>query len=188
MKRLEAAIKARVDFPASDLARLKEEFVEKKLPKGELLLPMGKVCRSLFFIEEGLARSFYYGDSGTDVSLWFFREGEFLTNSESFFQQKPSIYNIELLEDARLYEISHQRLEQLFEELHLIERFGRLLAIEMLGEMIQRWHAMQFKSAKERYDFMLERYPDLFQRLRLGDIASFLGIRPETLSRIRAKH
>ncbi len=175
-----------VNLPDDVLAEMLLAFTPTHLPKGTQILQQGKTCKKLFYIEKGLARSYYYNDKGKDVTVWFFSDNNIMVSVESFFQQKPSLYHMELLEDSTLYYIDYQKLQQLFDQYHGIERFGRLLAIQLLTDVVEKLNAIQFQTAKERYHFLIEKYPDIAYRAPLGHIASYLGITQETLSRIRA--
>lgn len=176
-----------VDFSEDELCQIISNFKIRTLKKGSSLAKLGVVCNTLYFIEKGVARSYYYNREGKDITAWFFNEGGFMTSVESFFQQKPSAYHIELLEDCVLYSISKVDLELLFEKYHRMECFGRKLVIKLLGDMMGKLNAIQFQTAKERYHFMIHEYPDLYYRVPLGHIASYLGITQETLSRIRGR-
>ncbi|MCM4167781.1 Fumarate and nitrate reduction regulatory protein [Arenibacter antarcticus] len=177
-----------VDFPEEDLDQILSSFTKKVLNKNTLLAKAGVVCNTLYYMEKGVARSYYTNAEGKDITAWFFNEGNFMTSLESFFQQKNSAYHLELLEDSLLYSISKDDLDQLFQKFPSMERFGRKLVIKLLGDMMGKLNAIQFQTAKERYHFMINEYPDLYFRVPLGHIASYLGITQETLSRIRAKN
>ncbi len=184
--KLEDHLLSIVDFSEDELYQIVSKFKIRTLEKGSSLAKSGVVCDTLYFIEKGVARSYYYNAEGKDITAWFFNEGGFMTSVESFFQQKASAYHIELLEDSILYCISKVDLELLFEKYHRMERFGRKLVIKLLGDMMGKLNAIQFQTAKERYHFMIHEYPNLYYRVPLGHIASYLGITQETLSRIRA--
>ena len=175
-----------VSLPDNALAEMLSAFTPINLPKGTQILQQGKTCKKLFYIEKGLARSYYYNEKGKDVTVWFFSDNNIMVSVESFFQQTPSLYHMELLEDSTLYFSDYQKLQELFDKYHSIERFGRLLATQLLTDVVEKLNAIQFQTAKERYNFLIEKYPDIAYRAPLGHIASYLGITQETLSRIRA--
>lgn len=185
--RLKEHLLSIVEFPEEDLQDILSSFTMEILEKNTTLAKAGVICNTLYYIEKGVARSYYYNAEGKDITAWFFNEGNFLTSLESFFQQKNSAYHIELLEDSHLYSISKENMEHLFHKYPLMERFGRKLVIKLFGDMMGKLNAIQFQTAKERYHFMINEYPNLYYRVPLGHIASYLGITQETLSRIRAK-
>ncbi len=174
-------------LPDDILLEVKEKFIKKEFSKGDKIIEQGKVCKYLYFIEHGLARSYYINEKGKDITVWFFAENNVMTGVESFFQRKPSMYEMEFLENSIVYAISYQNLNLLFDKYHELERFGRLLSIRLLTEVVDKLIAMQFQSAKERYQFMINKFPNISYRAPLGHIASYLGITQETLSRIRAQ-
>ena len=94
---------------------------------------------------------------------------------------------MESLEDTVAYTITLDRLNSLFDKYHEIERFGRLFTMEMMVQLTEKVKDLQFRSAEERYNILLEKHPSVIQRAPLGKIASYLGITQQSLSRIRAK-
>ncbi len=176
-----------VSFPEKEMQIIRGAFKKITLKKGHVLLQEGAICKQLYFLEKGLARSYYANDKGKEITVWFFKENSFLVGMDSFFNQIPSTHTTELLEDCTLYAISYEKMHQLFDAYHLMERFGRIIITQMMCTMLDRLNAIQFQTARERYDFMLKKYPKIVSRAPLGTIASYLGITQETLSRIRSK-
>jgi len=166
------------------LAAFEKEFFNK----GELILQKDKICKKFYFVHHGLARSFYINENGKDITVWFFNSNSFLTAVESFFEQTPSYYNIQALEDTEVFSITYGKLLQLFDKYHCMEKFGRILSIKMINLLSEKLNSIQFQTAEGRYKYMLKKYPDIANQAPLGHIASYLGITQETLSRIRAKH
>jgi CRP-like cAMP-binding protein len=160
---------------------------KEELPKKRLLHDEGQICQRIYFVEKGLVRAFYYKDDGKDITDWFAPENSFITAVDSFFQQKPSRYFLELLEDSVLYSLTYTELESLYNTDPQLERLGRLILLEVFEKSVNRTIALQFQTAQERYQSFAQTYPTLLQRAPLGHIASFLGITQETLSRVRAR-
>ncbi|TWF40493.1 CRP-like cAMP-binding protein [Chitinophaga polysaccharea] len=158
---------------------------KKELPKGYQLVRAGTVCRHVYFVEKGLTRTFY-SKEGKDVTDWISVEKTFATSIVSFITGLPDIRSIELLEPSVLWAIGHDDLQQLYDANHEIERFGRLLVSHGLVQMQQRFDDLHFATARERYQKLIAQHPSIIQRVPLGMVASYLGITPETLSRIRA--
>ncbi|CAM1367240.1 Crp/Fnr family transcriptional regulator [Tenacibaculum xiamenense] len=103
------------------------------------------------------------------------------------FQQKKSKYNIESIEEVDAFAISINELEKIFKTEPKFERFGRLFMQQLFVELVERVDDLQLHSAKERYQTLLSKKPHLFLRVPSKYIASFLGMTPETLSRMRGK-
>ena len=156
-----------------------------EVKKGEFLFEEGSICHQVFFIEKGLARIYYYSNSGKEITSWFFEENSFFTAIDSFYYHKPTRVFCETLEDSVIYSIKYSELEDLINKEH-----GARLAFYVLYELMKRMTdfivSIKFQSAEDRYNNMLKDYPSIFQRVSLGYIASYLGITQETLSRIRA--
>ena len=152
--------------------------------KNTLLLQNGEVCHEFHFLQSGLARVFYYKD-GKDVTAWFASEGQIASAIDSLFTGLPSMYNIEILEDAKVWSLQYRKLEPVFEKHPQVERLGRLLVTQNYLLLDERMKLFAFCSAEERYERLIIQIPAIFQRVKLGYVASYLGISQEHLSRIR---
>ncbi|HXL58356.1 MAG TPA: Crp/Fnr family transcriptional regulator [Chitinophagaceae bacterium] len=157
-----------------------------ELPKGRTLIHANTICENAYFIEQGLARTYYY-KNGKDVTDWLAAENSFVVSIVSFLTQQPDRRIVELLEPSLLWAIPHKKLEELYNRYHEIERFGRLLVSHGLILVQQRFDDLHFATAPERYKKLLQENPTFIQRVPLSMIASYLGISQETLSRIRSK-
>jgi CRP-like cAMP-binding protein len=153
--------------------------------KGYKLIHEGQFSDELFFILEGAAKAYYVKD-GKLITDWFAFENEFICAINSFFLFIPSPHYIELLEDSTLVMIKRNDMMNLCDKHHDIERLGRISTTKTMLQLQQRVVSLQFETAHQRYLNLLAQYPKIEQRASLGDIASFLGITQETLSRIRA--
>lgn len=154
-------------------------------PKHHILHHEDTVCNDLYLIKTGIARAFYYKD-GQDITAHFAFEKTTITAIDSFIQRKRSRYNIELLEDATLAKVSHKDLYGLLEKKPEYEKFVRIYLEQIYVDLAERVEDLVFNTAKERYNKLLAKYPEILQRVNLKHIASYVGITPETLSRIRA--
>ena len=149
------------------------------------ILVSGQTCNYLYFITKGCLRSFYVDPKGVEHIYQIRMDNNWISDLESFFSQKPSKYNIEALEDSELLRISFERMEQLYVEIPALERYFRILFQKAYINALHRLNATMWESALDRYNDMLKEHPDMFQRVPLIYIASYLGITPESLSRIR---
>lgn len=173
-------------LPQSSIDKILKEITLISLPKAHLLFSEGKIDRNIYFIKKGIARAFFY-HNGNDVSFWFGREGETILSMRTYVDLSPGYENIELLEDCELYKFNfNPYLQSLFDEDIHIANWGRKYAEKELMKTERNFMSRQFKTASERYAELLEKHPDLIQRVQLGHIASYLGITQVTLSRIRA--
>lgn len=164
------------------------QFVKQDCSKAALLHQTGNIARALYFIEKGLIRIFYHNDLGKDITYGFYLESDFVTIPESFYTQTASKYNMEMLEEGLVYSISYTGLNQLLSDFPQIQRLENKTLQNFLLKAGERIVALQFQTARQRYDTMMEKQPDIIMRAPLGTIASYLGITQETLSRIRNKN
>jgi CRP-like cAMP-binding protein len=149
------------------------------------LLVTGQVCEYLYFINKGCLRSFYIDAKGVEHIYQIRMDNSWISDLKSFFSQSPSKYNIEALEDSSLLRISYERFEQLLIELPRLERYFRILFQKAYINALERLNSTMWETAMDRYNEMLKENPEIFQRVPLVYIASYLGITPESLSRIR---
>ena len=156
----------------------------KYFKKGELLSKEGEFSDELYYIAKGGARAYYLYD-GKTVTDWFAFENDFISSIVSFFLDVPSQHQIEMLEDCTMMVLTRGEVDMLCDAHHDFERLGRLSVTKTMMQLQQRFVSIQFKSSRERYESLLEKFPKIEQRAPLGDIASYIGITQETLSRIR---
>lgn len=171
-----------------DLRLAKDSWTLRAIPRHEFFNFRNSVCQYVGFIVSGLFRV-YYVDPATDLehNVAFIPEGVFLTSLKSLLTQEVCPYYIAALEDAELLVISVGQLHKLYEQSYGWERFGRLLAEQYLVVQQAKAEAMLFQTAEERYMALLAQFPNVTNRVSLGHIASYLGIKGPSLSRIRAQ-
>jgi CRP-like cAMP-binding protein len=186
MEKFFQAISRFMHLSAEGREALTSVLIPLDLPRGRTLIRASTICEYLYFIEEGLARTFYI-KNGKDVTDWLAGENSFVVSIISFLTQQPDRRSVELLERSVLWALSYKELEQLYEQSHEIERLGRLLVSHGLILVQQRFDDLHFATAQERYQKLLYQNPSFIQRVPLHMIASYLGITQETLSRIRSQ-
>jgi CRP-like cAMP-binding protein len=160
-------------------------FEPISIKKKKDLLEPGEVCTYTYFIVKGCLRSYYVDAKGNEHIYQIRLDNSWISDLESFFSQRPSKYYIETLEDSELLCISFDRLERLYIEVPALERYFRILFQKAYINALERLNATMWESAVDRYNAMLKEHSDIFQRVPLIYIASYLGITPESLSRIR---
>ncbi|WP_420573871.1 Crp/Fnr family transcriptional regulator [Kordia sp.] len=168
------------------LKRLQTDFERKEITQNTTILTQGSKANYLYFIENGTLHNYYYHD-GKQISSWFYKEQQFITSWHSFYGQKPSFEEIECLEDCILYQISYDNYQKLIADFPAFGNFARLITEEILIFLDEFNKGWSFLSAKEKYQTLLSFFPDIELRVKLGYIASFLGISQETLSRLRTQ-
>lgn len=154
--------------------------------KGTIILDAKNICTESYFIEKGLLRTYFYKED-KQISEYFSSENEWVNSPRSFMQQVKDIYYIDAIENTDAYFINVNDLVYLFNNFPEMERYARLSMGSSFGHFLERITSMRFTSAEDRYKHFLETYKDIYHRIPLGMIASYLGITQETLSRIRAK-
>ena len=153
--------------------------------KDHLLLREKMVSDYIYFIEKGIARIFYHkGDK--EITEWIAMDQQFFLSITSFFERSPSHLIIHTLEPSRVYGIHYTEFMSLADKYHEVERLLRKMVTGSLILSQVRMDSIQFESAQQRYQRLLQTYPEIIQRVPLMYIASFLGVTIETLSRIRS--
>jgi CRP-like cAMP-binding protein len=158
----------------------------KTFKKGEYILESGKVCRHLFFMNEGLAKIFFIKDD-KEFIMRFFWENLLFSAFESYLTKTPSNFSIVALEPTTITLISQQDMEALCEKHHCMETFLRKLVSLAALKMTKRIREMLEENAAERYNQFVKENSPILQRISLGDLAKYLGITQQSLSRIRAQ-
>ncbi len=159
---------------------LKEEKVAKK----EFILKEGEVCKNIYFIESGYFKSFHLRD-GKEIVQWFMKTNDVIISVNSFYNQVLSYEFIQATEDSIVHFISYENLEYLYKNFMELNFIGRHLTQHYYALSEQRLFSMRKQKAEDRYLFLLNTHPEIIQNASRTDIASYLGISLETLSRIR---
>ena len=168
----------------TEIAEFSKKLSLKHFKKDDFLIEEGKYCNEICFLESGSARAFHNID-GKEITNWFVFNNMPLTSYFSFVTQLPSKETIQFSDDTALYSICYNDLQTLYKEFHGIERLGREIAEFYFIWQEERTLSLQSLSAKERYKKLLNQEAHLLQKVPLGQIASYLGITQESLSRIR---
>lgn len=150
-----------------------------------ILVKENTIASKIYYIKSGLLRTFYFQE-GKEITTYFACDHQFITPYASFIRQTPSLERLETIEESQLYSLSYSHLNNLYAQYPTFEKLGKILAEMNYLCLLNRSLSMQTKSAKEKYlDFMQSYDPKIIQRAPQYQIASFLGMAPESLSRIR---
>ncbi len=175
-----------VNFTDDEWALFQKSLSVNKITKKDFYIKKGEVCKDVSFITKGGFRSYYIID-GKEVTSYFSFENDYVTDYESFLLKKPSLLNIQAIEDTELLVIPYDKMQQLYKTGSNAERYGRLVAESLFVMVYQQKMEFMLYNPEERYVRLLSQRPDLFQRVPQVYMASLLGITPETLSRIRKR-
>ncbi|WP_428664348.1 Crp/Fnr family transcriptional regulator [Runella sp.] len=165
---------------------LEKRMNVKTFKKGELVLNADTVCTKSYFIHHGMLRTYFLKD-GKEISEYFCAENEWVNSPKSFMQRQTDIYYIDAIENTEVFYLHINDLGYLFDNFPEMERYARLSMGSIFGHLMERITSMRFTTAKEKYTHFCATYRDIYHRIPLGMIASYLGITQETLSRIRAE-
>jgi CRP-like cAMP-binding protein len=154
--------------------------------KGDLIIDANKVCTKSYYIIHGLTRT-YFIKNGKEINEYFSSDNEWANSPRSWRTGKPDIYYVSAIEDTTALSIKADDMIFLFDNFPELDRYGRLSMVTLLDHLMERITSFRFTSAKEKYIHFIRTYPDIYHRIPLGMVASYLGITQETLSRLRAE-
>jgi CRP-like cAMP-binding protein len=185
MEYIRTLLKMHLSISEIEWETFQEHLVYREFEAKELVVREGMVARNIYFIESGLMRSYYLED-GKEINTYFSCDGALITVFSSFIRQTASLEYLEAVGKSKTYSLSYDALYRLYAQFPKFERFGRILAEKNYLCVLDRTTLMQTRTAKQRYlDFIETTDSKIIQGLPLYQIASFLGIAPESLSRIR---
>jgi len=184
---LTQSIKEKISLTDEEFNFTKTLFIPKKLRKKRFLLQEGDVNKYTAFVEKGILRTFTIDGKGNEPILQFAMEGWWAGDLYSFLTDEPSQYNIETIEDCELLLITKPSWDMLLEKVPAFERYFRILVQNNLIATQRRLMGSISETAEEKYTKLIDNFPGCIQRVPQHMIASYLGITPETLSRIRSQ-
>lgn len=162
-------------------------FTYRKFRKRQYIIQEGDISRQENFILQGITRTYEIDDKGQEHILQFGPEGWWVGDLYSFLSETPTRYNIDCIEDCEVLQISKPNLELLYQQVPKMERHFRILIQNAFIASTNRVASSLTKSALERYDEFIQKYPHIEQRVPNHQIASYLGITPQSLSRLRSQ-
>ena len=184
--KLKTYCKTKVPLTDKELNLIDTYFETKNLKKKDFLLQDGKICKFIGFIAEGTIRHFHIKD-GIEKTCDISFESAWVTDFQSFTHNTYCIMNLQAMEDTTMLIIQKENLYNLYNECRKYETFGRLMAEEVAHRATEIAMSLSSDKPEERFQNLLKKQPDLFQRVPQKYIANFLGISPESLSRIRSR-
>ncbi|MDW3195717.1 MAG: Crp/Fnr family transcriptional regulator [Cytophagales bacterium] len=174
-----------IELSQEDYQRIRNLFVDEIFRKGQYLIQPSHFVHHQYFVLEGNLRTFMIDHKGKEHTLQFAVEGWWVSDYLSYYQNIPSALHVECLEECHLLKVSKTDLINSFDEFPVLERFFRKQLENAFVAFQQRILSNLQDSAEERYSAFVEKYPSIEQRVKNYQIASYLGIAPESLSRLR---
>ena len=172
-----------IALPEEDWEIIQKEFKREVLKKNEIILEEGKICRYFYFLEKGLIR-FYCNVGGNDITKMFCVAPYCFTSKVSFRNQSPANEGIQALDDTIVWKIDYGQYKKL-EKINSWNLFIRSLLNDIQEFMDNRLLESKIYTAEENYKNLMKRYPGIMAKIPLKHLASFLGVAPQSLSRIR---
>ena len=176
-------IKSKIAIEKADLEIILSHFKTRQVKKNQLILKRGQIAYQYFYINSGALR-FFFGEFEEQLTAWIVFQDEFFTEISSLNPQKPTRFNIEAIEDTELIYIDMSAMEKLYKQFLAWQEFGRITWEAMAVRMIDQIINFQTLSAEERYLSLITN-TKITQSVSVKNIASYLGITPNALSRIR---
>ncbi|WKN43378.1 Crp/Fnr family transcriptional regulator [Tunicatimonas pelagia] len=173
-------------FTEEELDAILSEGHRKTATAKELVFQAGNTFNKIWFIESGMMRAFRIID-GKDYTFFFFTKQNFAVDYHSFLTKTPSPLFFEVIADIEYMEFSRDTIFSLYDIHPRFERVGRIMAEQAFVSATERFRQLQGESLEVRYQKLLAQDPELFQTIPQHHIASYLSVRPQSLSRIRAK-
>lgn len=172
---------------AEELEYLKSGLTVSKFKPREFYIAANTIQKEIGFIAEGLLRAFCIDSKGNEITVKFFVENGYAAHYPAFITQTPSKYYIQCIEPAVIVNLPYPHIQKGYKAFPNLERYGRLVAEEVLKFQQKRIEGFLFDSAETRYLDFINEFPDLFNRVSLSHLSSYLGIERQSLTRIRRK-
>lgn len=177
-----------VDLTGEEKELILSHFTPKKFRKRQYILQEGQVSRYECFVLKGLTRTYEVDDKGQEHIVMFGPEDWWVGDLYSFLSETPSTVNIDCIEDTEVLQLSKTSQQELFAKVPKLERFFRILVQNAYMSAINRITSSLKKTSGDRYEEFIHKYPHIEQRVPNHQIASYLGVTPQSLSRIRNKN
>ncbi|OMP75269.1 MULTISPECIES: Crp/Fnr family transcriptional regulator [unclassified Chitinophaga] len=179
-------IKSIVPLSPADEKIINSLFQKIVIDKDEHILQEGQICRRVVFIEKGIVR-YYLRNNGEEQTFYFNKEGEWVCDYPSFLPKIPAITNIQALETTTAWVISYDDLQKFYQQVPQGERFGRLAIEQVYINAVAQLSSLYNDKPQARYQKFVQTYFDIAQRIPQYYIASYVGVKPQSLSRIRKR-
>ncbi|KOY87282.1 hypothetical protein AD998_14990 [bacterium 336/3] len=175
-----------VTLELNEIEFFKSAFKEFQIKKGDFFLQSGEINNKLGFIQKGLIRYFVYKNE-EESTLEFSREGEFIAEYQSLVQKSKSIQSIQAIEDTTMLVMTNDDLQNLYANFKNGDKIGRIVIEHRFNVLVNQLMSIYMHTPDQRYLHFLKTYPEIVQRIPQYYIASYVGVKPQSLSRIRKR-
>ena len=170
-----------------DFDLLQAAAIPLQVRKKENLLTQGELCNNIYFVSSGFFRMFYVDLEGNEINNRFTEENNFMVDFQSFLTQKPSRYYWQAMQDSEVFIFPYKDVQQIYNTSPAWNNFGRLMAEHVYLQLNERVDMLLFMKPEERYTYLIKNYPNLLNQVSQFHLSSYLGIKPESLSRLRKR-
>jgi CRP/FNR family transcriptional regulator, anaerobic regulatory protein len=178
-------ISSKVNLSAADIILIKSYFEPVSFAKNEIIEEQDKIPEYLYFIISGFMRLFYYDDNGDEVTTHFVTPSGFIASYLSLIHETKAVENVECITDCKLLKIHKLKFKELVDKSDNFKSYSLLIFQNAFSNIQARANDLATLSAEQRYKKLLQEKPELLQNIPIQYIASYLGMKPESLSRIR---
>lgn len=186
IEKIISSISKLIPLSSKEIGILKNNLVQKTVKANQILLSKESVCDFEAFIEKGILRSYYTID-GNERILNFFVENQWISDFKSFTLQKPTKITIQAIEDSELIVFNYSQMKLLSHEISGWDKLGKIFFQKLFVQTFNHLESLLINSPEERYADLLKSRPDLINRIPQYYIAQYVGVQPESLSRIRKR-
>lgn len=187
MEKLKAAFRFGGILSSEETAIITSYFEEKKLQAEEDFLSIGKAAGKIGFIDTGIIRAYVVDTNGDEVTTYFYRENQFIADLESYYGRKPATTALQAVVDSIIFSVNRKQWEELTERIPKLFILMKSLAEATLLNKIKDKDFLSFGTATDKYKEFVKRNPEFALHIPQQYIASYLGITPQSLSRIRKR-
>ena len=188
MNKFRHYLEAIVDVEDADWNYFSSRLIKREFPKKSIFLNMGDIENYISFIEHGGVRLFIpKEDEEKDITFGFCLQNEFISAYDSFLTQEPSLYQLETLMDTTLWSISYADLQEVYKNTKIGNTMGRFASERLFLIKSKREQSLLNDTAEQRYINLFEERPEIIKQIPLKYIASYIGVTPQALSRIRRR-
>jgi CRP-like cAMP-binding protein len=174
-----------MSFTEGEIALIDSKFEKTLVKRGETILEANENVMYQYYVFSGCLRTFFIDRNGKEHTIQFGIQDWWVSDYMAFFAQEKSLLNIECIQEAVLYKISKQSIDEIYDAIPKVDRFFRIKMEKSFASFQKRILSNLSQTAKERYLSFVEQYPNIEQKIKNYHIASFLGVTTESLSRIR---